>query len=117
MKLLDLVASREALQRLISLELPAATSFAIARTVRPIQAELQSYEQARVMLVRKLGEERDGQISVPLDKLTEFNVEHLALLDVELKLDINLLSPDILGETPVMSADLMALWFLFEEAK
>ena len=130
MKLLDLVAAQEALQRLILLELPAATSFKIARTVRPIQAELRGYEQARVALVRRLGEEKDGQITVSPDKFAEFNTELGALLEVDIEIEINVLSPSILTDDTcpecgvkiksgmtVKPSDLMALWFLFEEEK
>ena len=117
MKLLELVTAREALQRLVSLELPAATAFQIARAARPIQIELQSYEQQRVALVRRLGEEKNGQVTVPPEKFEEFNVEHQTLLDVEMELDITPLNPAILGEVPVKPADLMALRFLFEEQR
>ena len=115
MRLLDLVMAQEALQRLISLELPAAIAFKVARVARPIQAELQNYEQQRVALVRRLGEEKDGQTTVPPSKFVEFNTEHQALLDVELELDITPLSPDVLGEASITPADLMVLQFLFEE--
>ena len=114
MKLLNLIVAREALQRLISLELPAATAFKIARAVRPVQAELRGYEQQRVALVRRLGKEKDGQTTVPPEKFVEFNAEHQALLDVEVELDIMPLSREILGDTKVKVADLMALQFLFE---
>lgn len=116
MKLLDLVTAREALQRLVSLELPAATSFQIARTMRPINAELQTYEQARVALVQRFGQDNGkGQTIVPPDKFVEFNIEHQTLLDVELKLDITPLSPDVLGEVAMTPGDLMALYFLFDD--
>ena len=115
MKLLELVVAREALQRLVSLELPAATAFRVARVVRPIQVELQSYEQQRVALVQRLGEKKGGQTTVPPEKFVEFNTEHQALLDVEMELDITPLSPSVLGDIKIRAADLMALEFLFGE--
>lgn len=117
MKLRDLVIAQEALGRLLAVDLPAATSYKIARAARPIQAELHNYEQERVKLVRRLGEDTGkGQTMVLPEKAAEFNKEMNALLDVSVNLEIGKIDISILGEdVKVKPGDLMALWFLFEE--
>lgn len=118
MKLRDLVIAQEALGRLLALELPAAISYKIARVARPVQAELRSYEQERVKLVQRLGEDNEqGQIVVLPEKVIEFNKELDALLDVDVKPEIRAVDPAILYEDgiKVKPADLMVLWFLFED--
>ena len=116
MKLRDLVVAREALGRFLALELPAATAFKIARATRPVQAELQNYERQRVALVQRLGEDAgQGQIMVLPEKSAEFNEEMNALLDVDVELEIRKIDIGIFGETNIRAADLMVLWFLFEQ--
>lgn len=116
MKLRELVATQEALQRLVSLELPAAKAFQITRAIRPILVELEAYEQQRIALVRRLGErDKTGQVSVLPEKMAEFDNEIKTLLDVDIELEIPTMSPSILGEVNIRPVDLMPLWFLFEE--
>jgi len=116
MKLRDLVIAQAALGRMLALELPAAASYQIAWAARPLQAELQSYEQERVKLVQRLGEDTgQGQIMVAPEKATEFNEEMNALLDVDAELEIRKIDIGILGEVNVSPADLIVLWFLFNE--
>jgi len=115
MKLLDLVVAREALQRLAALELPAPIAFKVARVVRPLSAELQAYEEQRVRLVQKFGEQQGSQAVVLPNRMAEFSTEHQELLDVEINVEVARLSPGILGELVITPGDLLALWFLFEE--
>lgn len=116
MKLRDLVIAQESLGRLLALELPAAASYKIARAARPITAELRSYEQERVRLVQRLGEAAEGgQIMVLPKNAVEFNKEMNTLLDVDVELDIRKIDIGILGEVGVKPADLIVLWFLFDE--
>ena len=116
LRLRELVIAQEALQRLLTLELPAAASFKIARAAKPVQAELQNYERQRVALVQRLGEDAgQGQTRVLPERAVEFNEEMNALLDVDVELEIRKIDIDILGEATIRAADLMALWFLFEQ--
>ena len=118
MELRGLVMAQEALGRLLALELPAAVSYKIARAARPIQAELRNYEQERVKLVQRLGEDAgQGQIMVGSEKAAEFNEEMNTLLDVEVNPEIKAVDPSIFDETDtkIKPGDIMALWFLFEQ--
>jgi hypothetical protein len=115
MKLGELVVAQEVLRKLLALELPAAASYKIARAVRPIQAELQGYEEQRTKLVRQFGEAEGQQIIVKPDKMVEFNAEMNALLQVDVDLEIKTLNPDLLGDVGIRAADFMALWFLFSD--
>jgi len=116
MKLRDLVFGQEALGRLLALELPAAASYKIARAARPLQAELRSYEQERVKLVQRLGQDTgQGQIMVASEKAAEFNAEMNALLNVNVDMQIEAIDLDLLGEASIAPGDFIALWFLFEE--
>lgn len=117
MKLGELVMAQEALQRLISLEWPAAVSYKVARAARPILAELQGYEEQRVKLIQQFGEIEGQQTRVKPDKMPEFTAELNALLGVDVDLEIRTISPDLLDndEIKVRPADLLLVWFLFEE--
>lgn len=118
MKLGELVIAQQALTRLLALDFPAAVSYKIARAARPVQAELQNYEQERIKLVRRLGEDNgEGQIIVLPDKTAGFNEEMGALLNEDVELKIRTVDPCIFDKTDikVRPGDLMLMWFLFEE--
>lgn len=117
MKLRELVLATEALARLAMMELPAPIAFKVARTVRPLALELQTYEAQRVKLIQKFGERRENQFTVLAIKRTEFDKEYEALLDVDIEIEIMKLLPDMLDELKVTPADLILLWFLFEEGE
>lgn len=123
----DLLMVQEAMRQLAALEPPAAVSFQIARTLKPLDEELKNYDKERVKLIQRIGIE-DGQLIGTPANLKQFNEEHQALLDVELDLEIKKLKPDILTSSicPKCKAEvasgvnvkpfiLLDLWFLFEE--
>lgn len=117
MKLGELVIAQETLQRLLVLELPAAVSYKVARAARPVLAELRSYEEQRVKLVQQFGETKGQQTIVKPDKVMEFNAEMNALLQMDVDLEIRTLDPALFDsdEIKIRPADLLMLWFLFEE--
>lgn len=121
MKLGELVVAREPLQRLLASDLPAAVSYKVARAARPVLAELRSYEEQRVKLVQQFGESDGQQTIVKPDKRPDFNTEMNELLQVDVDLKIRKMNPDLLDndkiEAKIKPADLVTVWFLFEEVE
>jgi len=116
MKLGELVVAWEPLQRLLASDLPAAVSYKVARAARPVLAELRSYEEQRVKLVQQFGESDGQQTIVKPDKRPDFNTEMNELLQVDVDLKIRTMNPDLL-DIDIKGADMVALWFLFEEVE
>ena len=79
MKLQTLIESQNALHRLSNAPLPAAVAFRLARLLRVVQPELQTYEEARLKLAASFGElSEDGrQYNIPKEQIDTFN-EQLA---------------------------------------
>ena len=114
-KLRDIVAAREALQRLARLELRASVAFQVAQLLQQIEPHLANFEQQRQALVRKLGETTQGdQIVVPPERREQFEAEFNELLDLEIELT-HLLDPATLieGDVKITPGDVMVLAFLF----
>ena len=64
-KVSQLVGSSEPLGKLMTQPMPSATAFRCAKTLKAVQAELESYDEARKNLIEQHG--ADGEIK-PKDK-------------------------------------------------
>lgn len=109
--------SIEALRRLSQQPFSAATSFQIARILRLVEPEAQTYKQTHRELVLKYGEKRpDGTTAVTPENRNAFEDEWQPVLACELKLDIRPLSISLLDDVPIMPADLVVLdWLITED--
>jgi hypothetical protein len=104
------------LQRLLQKELPAATAFKMARIARIIDVEVKSMQEQHRALVKKHGTEYEGgNIRVEADEILSFANDLDDLLAVEIDLEIDVLSIDLLDKVRVMPADMLALSFIFDD--
>ena len=94
----DLVGSTEALQKLASMELKAKTSWQIGRILKSADAEIQSFNEARMNLIRKYGEKDENGELITDDKgnckileegVKEFASELNDLIEQEVELNAN----------------------------
>jgi|TARA_R110000744_G_scaffold375199_1_gene488517 hypothetical protein len=89
-KLLQIVNSVEALNKLSQQPMKAVTSFEVARNLKNISEELAIYEQSRGDLIRKFGKEsKDGQIGIEPNtkEMKDFQKELGDLLNIEVDLN------------------------------
>lgn len=82
------VVINEGLRRLADAELPASVSFKLARTIRKVSAELETFNKTRMGLFEKLGEKTGDSYRIPAEKMDEFAKELQGLLAVEIELDV-----------------------------
>ena len=89
-KLLEIVNSANAFNKIAQQPMKAVTSFEVARNLKKISDELAIYEQSRGDLIRKFGEEDDeGKIEIKPDTkgMKDFQKELGDLLNVEVDLN------------------------------
>ena len=107
-----------ALQRLMREPLPAVASFQFARRAKKIISEWDLLKEEIFKLVEKYGEEQEdspGHWNVLPDKMEEYQAELNSLLDAEIKLDIEPIRIELLGDMSVSTDDMVVLQFLFSD--
>lgn len=106
------------LERLAASPYPARAAYRIGRLVARLQMnpDVIAAEKTRQEVVRKLGVEKDGQISVPADKLQCFSDEYGSVAAVVVELDIVKLPVSVFEDGPYISpADMVILQDFVEE--
>ena len=111
LKLAELVNMREALEKLVQMDLPIKQSFLLSKFAKKATVELQEFEEQRVKLVNKYGEtdETTGTTSVAPANLEAFRKDLDELTDVELFFDIPPIRVEALENVKISVSDLMAL--------
>ena len=117
-KLFRVINSKDAINKMGEISsYDAKTAYQIARNIREIGSEFESFEKIRGDLITKYGSEiEDGMIQVDKKNIEVFNKELNDVLDVEVDLNIIMINPEKLPNTSPF--DLVAIdWMLeLEEA-
>jgi len=109
----QLVGSSEPLGKLMTQPMPSATAFRCAKTLKAVQAELESYEEARKNLIEQHG--KDGEIK-PEDKgWKKFIAGMEELMETEVKVDAEKIKEENLSKVEIAPADILALDWIIEE--
>ena len=95
-KLLNIVNSKTVIEKMGEVSsYDGKTAYQVAKNIKEIASELESFDKARNAMVIKYGEERDdGNIEVTRDNMEMFNKEIFELLDVDAEINILLLNPE-----------------------
>ena len=89
-KLVQIVNSTEAMNKIATQPMKAAVSFKVAKNLKKLSEELAVFEQSRGDLIRKYGkEDEEGNVAIePKTKgMTEFQKELSELLNVDVDLN------------------------------
>ena len=110
MKLLTLFNMQTSLNRVVALELEPKTSYRVSKILRKVIAELKTVEDERQKLIKKYAVADDKGIKkVPDDKMEEFNKDWASLLEMEVKMDIELIPLDMLEGVKLSAKEMMDL--------
>jgi len=113
MKLQDLVTAEQPIARLMEQKMSALTAYRLALIARQMEPYLEAFKKQRLEIARRYGEERDGQVTVPPERVTEFLNEMQPILDEEVEIKFRPISPkDIDGQ--ISPQDIYSLWWLFD---
>lgn len=76
-------------QGMLKQKMSLKTKVYLQRLNKVVSEELKLYEEAKNELFKKYGEENDGMLEIPKDKIAEFNKEHLDLLTAEKEINVS----------------------------
>ena len=114
MKLQDLVVAEQPMARLMEQKMSALTAYRLALIVRQMEPHLAEFKKQRLEIARRYGEEKDGQVTVPEERMAEFLKELQPLLDEEVEIKFHPISPQAI-EGMMTPQDMYALHWLFAE--
>jgi hypothetical protein len=76
-------------QGMLKQKMSLKTKVYLQRLNKVVSEELKLYEEAKNELFKKYGEEKEGMIEIPSDKVSDFNKEHLELLTAEKEINVS----------------------------
>lgn len=115
LKLQDVINATPAIYRVLGTKFPFKAAYHLKKIGKRLESELNDYNDARTALVMEYGEAevKDGQSTgiwtVKPVYMQTFVEQHKELTDIEIKIDLDPLKLEALGDTAeVAPSDLMA---------
>lgn len=117
-KISALIDSISTLQKLAQKDFKAKLAWSIARLLKAAEAEIQSFNETRMDLIRKYGEKDDngelitdekGNCTLIKDKVQDFNAELNELLASEIEINANPINIEMLEDLDFTPADMSVL--------
>lgn len=117
-KISELIDSISTLQKLAQKDFKAKLAWSIARLLKAAEAEIQSFNDTRMDLIRKYGEKDDngelitdekGNCTLIKDKVQDFNAELNELLASEIEINANPINIEMLEDLDFTPADMSVL--------
>ena len=97
------------------LQMPVAVIFSIEKNKQTLMAIAQDVEKYRMDIIKKYGEEVDGNYNVPQDKIEIANKELQDLFSIEQEVNIYKFNIEDLGDIKLTSNQMDAILFMIED--
>ena len=97
------------------LQMPVAVLFSIEKNKQTLMAIAQDVEKYRMDIIKKYGEEVDGNYNVPQDKIEIANKELQDLFSIEQEVNIYKFNIEDLGDIKLTSNQMNAILFMIED--
>ena len=97
------------------LQMPVAVIFSIEKNKQTLMAIAQDVEKYRMDIIKKYGEEVDGNYNVPQDKIEIANKELQDLFSIEQEVNIYKFNIEDLGDIKLTSNQMNAILFMIED--
>ena len=119
----DIVNSTEIFNKIMQQPFKGSLAFKIARLVRELEKEMQTFNDERMKIIRKYGKKdengelivnNDGNIEFENDKINEINYEFNSLLETELEINADKLPIDSIDEFELTPQEVISLEKFFE---
>jgi hypothetical protein len=107
----ELKDAQQSFSRIIDAPIDVKLSYRIHKQAAKVKDAQKAIEKGRRDLIEKYGEKKDNMLSVPEEKLKEYNEELDKFLDAEFDFDIQLIPWDVLekGGIKISGTDLAVL--------
>lgn len=115
MNILTLLNSAVALGRLAGQPVRAATGFKLKDIVKQVNANLENYNETRLALCEKYGVANGDNYDIAPENQEEFTKEITELVETEVNINFETISPFSLGDAQVSATDLEVLDWLFNK--
>ena len=97
------------------LQMPVAVIFSIEKNKQTLMTVAQDVEKYRMDIIKKYGEEIDGNYNVPQDKIEIANKELQDLFSIEQEVNIYKFNIEDLGDIKLTSNQMNAILFMIED--
>ena len=97
------------------LQMPVAVLFSIEKNKQTLMAAAQDVEKYRMDIIKKYGEEVDGNYNVPQDKIEIANKELQDLFSIEQEINIYKFNIEDLGDIKLTANQMNAILFMIED--
>ena len=97
------------------LQMPVAVIFSIEKNKQTLMTVAQDVEKYRMDIIKKYGEEVDGNYNVPQDKIEIANKELQDLFSIEQEVNIYKFNIEDLGDIKLTSNQMNAILFMIED--
>lgn len=98
-----------------NLQMPVAVIFSIEKNKQTLMAIAQDVEKYRMDIIKKYGEEVNGNYNVPQDKIEIANKELQDLFSIEQEVNIYKFNIEDLGDIKLTSNQMNAILFMIED--
>ena len=98
-----------------NLQIPVAVIFSIEKNKQTLMTIAQDIEKYRMDIIKKYGEEVDGNYNVPQDKIEIANKELQDLFSIEQEVNIYKFNIEDLGDIKLTSNQMDAILFMIED--
>ena len=117
MVIADLLEIRPVLQQLVNQKMPAKLAYALAKNIKQVNAELETFEQTRIKLLADNWplNEKTQQYDVPEEEKAKWNKMYDELIKAEVKLDPYLVEPDGFDGVELTPGEMMAISWMIKE--
>lgn len=123
-KISDVVNSMEILQKLAQQNFKAKLALSIARLLKAVEVEIQTFNTTRIDLIKKYGTKDEngelitndeGNCIIDPESIEIFNKEFSDLLNTEIEINANKINVDLLEERDFTPSEIAALEPFLEE--
>ena len=97
------------------LQMPVAVIFSIEKNKQTLMTVAQDVEKYRMDIIKKYGEEVDGNYNVPQDKIEIANKELQDLFSIEQEINIYKFNIEDLGDIKLTANQMNAILFMIED--
>lgn len=117
-KISDLLNSTETLQKLAQKDFKAKLAWSIARLLKSAEAEIQSFNDTRMNLIRKYGQkdengelitDENGNCKIEQESINEFTNELNELVNTEVEINANKIDINLLENIDFTPSDMAIL--------
>lgn len=122
-KLNDIVNSAETFSKIMQQSFKGSLAFKIARLVRELDKEMQTFNEERQKIIRKYGEkdengeliiDENNNVKFNNNKIVEVNEEFNSLLNTELEINADKLPEDSMDAFEITPQEMMNIEKFFE---